>query len=379
MNKFISGYEQWKVAHLSGRYIHLEHVEPLLDKLDDPFSVRILGKSVNEMPIYGVQFGQGKQRILMWSQMHGNESTTTKAVFDLFSYIKQHSDTEEIADILKKCQFLIIPILNPDGAKLYTRHNAADIDLNRDILQQTQVESKVLRTVFTDFKPDFCFNLHGQRSIYGIQTTGKPSILSFLAPAADDERSLTLSRKRAMGLISTMYKALKVDLSGCIGRYDDAYNVNCAGDYFQTTDVPTILVEAGHYPEDYPREITRKYVLYALLKGIEAISKESLTDFETYLSIPEHQSCYYDVLIKNVALQSSKHIVQIAIQFQEVLENDTIVFIPKAEKIIEETAVYGHRTIDANFHQVSTLDGQSIIEGMQVPGISLSDGSTITL
>ena len=49
--------------------------------------------------------------------------------------------------ILKACTLYIIPILNPDGAKAYTRLNANEVDLNRDAQDLSQPESKVLRAV----------------------------------------------------------------------------------------------------------------------------------------------------------------------------------------------------------------------------------------
>jgi hypothetical protein len=52
-------------------------------------------------------------------------------------------------------------MLNPDGAALY-RENANKVDLNRD---SKHLQSRVsLRAVF-EFKPDYCFNLHDQRTI----------------------------------------------------------------------------------------------------------------------------------------------------------------------------------------------------------------------
>ena len=66
----------------------------------------------------------------MWSQMHGNESTTTKALFDVFNTLI--SNNPIIKHILNACTLYIIPILNPDGAEAYTRVNANAVDLNRD-------------------------------------------------------------------------------------------------------------------------------------------------------------------------------------------------------------------------------------------------------
>ena len=115
--------------------------------------------------------------------MHGNESTTTKAIFDLFNYF-------ELADskaLLEACTLLIIPILNPDGAEAYTRFNKNQVDLNRDAQALTQSESKILRTSFESFKPHFCFNMHGQRTIFSAGNTSNSAVLSFLSPSENIE------------------------------------------------------------------------------------------------------------------------------------------------------------------------------------------------
>ncbi len=155
---------KYREPHLNHRYITNTHIEPLLDQLKKSIPIEVIGTSVLNNPIYGLQIGTGPKRILMWSQMHGNESTTTKALFDLLHTLL--SDDPAIAAILKACTLYIIPILNPDGAQAYTRVNANDVDLNRDAQALTQPESKVLRAVFESFKPHYCYNLHGQRTIF---------------------------------------------------------------------------------------------------------------------------------------------------------------------------------------------------------------------
>ena len=96
--------------------------------------LRNFGTSVEKRPIYGYVVGAGKNRILMWSQMHGNESTTTKSLIDFWSYL----NTVQAKFILNECTFLMIPQLNPDGSEAYTRLNANKIDLNRDFYDLSQ-------------------------------------------------------------------------------------------------------------------------------------------------------------------------------------------------------------------------------------------------
>ena len=96
---------------LSGRYITYQMIIPLLDKY--PFDEIIhLGNSVKGIPINLYRVGKGNKKILLWSQMHGNESTTTKAFFDVLLKLKT-------ANILSELSIYCIPMLNPDGAKLH--------------------------------------------------------------------------------------------------------------------------------------------------------------------------------------------------------------------------------------------------------------------
>ena len=131
---YLALHQQYKEETISGRYITLEHIEPLILKQQ----AEIIGQSVLGKPIYKLQFGTGKIRILMWSQMHGNESTTTKALFDFINFL--NSNTKESNVILDHFTFCMLPMLNPDGAKLYTRENANGIDLNRDAQNLSQLE-----------------------------------------------------------------------------------------------------------------------------------------------------------------------------------------------------------------------------------------------
>ena len=119
-------YKIHKEKALFGRYIHTKNIKPLLENLPSIFKIEVIGKSVNNENIFSITIGSGKKKVLMWSQMHGNESTTTKALFDLFNIL---GDSNEFSDtILNNCTLNIIPILNPDGAASYTRFNTNSVD-----------------------------------------------------------------------------------------------------------------------------------------------------------------------------------------------------------------------------------------------------------
>jgi len=340
-----------KTKELHGRYIALEHIENLINNLDEIFLVDVIGFSVLKKPIYKITVGNGPKKIMLWSQMHGNESTTTKALFDVFNVFANSND-DQITNILDSCTIVVLPMLNPDGASAYTRVNANGVDLNRDAQLLSQSESKTLRNAFEKFKPDFCFNLHGQRTIFSSGNTNKPAILSFLAPAEDKDLSISLNRKIAMDLIYRIQNALQTVIPEQIGIYDDSFNPNCVGDTFQSLGVPTLLYEAGHFPEDYQRETTRELIFNSLLLGFDLISNVSDLgiNFKLYFKIPQNEKLYRDIIIRNVLIDNSTK--DLAIQYEEVLKNDLIEFIPRIDAIESSLSLFGHREIDANFTEI---------------------------
>jgi murein tripeptide amidase MpaA len=131
--------EQFKLESVQGRYVTLKDVEPMLQKWNTNDQLKVEGNSVLQNPIYSYTIGTGKTKILLWSQMHGNESTTTKALLDLLLFL--NSGTKEAQVFLSHFTLLCFPILNPDGALAYTRENANGIDLNRDAQNLSQPES----------------------------------------------------------------------------------------------------------------------------------------------------------------------------------------------------------------------------------------------
>ncbi len=367
MFTFVSKIIQMKLDHLKsiyinnkekalfGRYITNSNIKPLIDALDKNYAIDVIGRSVLDKPIYGIKVGEGNKRVLMWSQMHGNESTTTKALFDLFNTF---SNAQDVNSILKSCTLYIIPILNPDGAEAYTRINANKVDLNRDAQNLTQPESKVLRAVFSDFKPHFCYNLHGQRTIFSAGNTNKSATVSFLSPAQDQECTVTDNRKVSMEIISVMNNTLQGIIPNQVGVYDDAFNINCVGDTFQSENVPTILFEAGHYNGDYDREFTRELIYVSYLSSLFYIANSEMIgeDYEGYNSIPENEKLFFDIIIRNVS-GYAEDLVDIAVQYTETLISGKLEFVPNVMKIEKLESFYGHREIDARGGKVLTEDG----------------------
>mgnify|MGYP000100200367 CR=1 FL=1 len=319
-------FETHQEKSLYGKWIHYAHISPLLKSLSLNLEINIIGKSENNLPIHSVKFGIGSKRILIWTQMHGNESTGTKALFDLLNYFSNSKD-ELIQTILRSCSIYCIPMLNPDGSLNYTRVNQNGVDLNRDAVDRKAKESKLLRSILEEFDPMFCFNMHDQRTIFGVEGTVNPATISFLAPSEEQTRKLTKGRKETMDVIVSMNELLQKIIPNHIGRYTDEFYPTATGDNFQKLGYNTILIEAGHYPNDYDREQTRKYNFFALIQGMYhiAISK-TFNNYQSYFKIPNNQKNFFDVI------RTSKEGFDRAYLFVDKVINGTLVSELQLEK-----------------------------------------------
>lgn len=331
---------------------------PVLHCYKEIMPITVIGSSELGEEIPMITIGSGKKKFLVWSQMHGNESTTTKALLDFLKLIaQQQQESTAIEAFLKTHTVKIIPILNPDGARAYTRVNANGVDLNRDAQLCSQKESKALREVFDAFQPDLCLNMHDQRTIYGLPS-GKSATVSFLSPSADASRGLTKAREVAMLDIAKMANVLATVIPGQIGKYDDGFNLNCVGDTFTHLGVPTILFEAGHYPGDYSREITRSYIYRALLVVFTIEEVANIFKVGDYLQLPENEKSFCDIVLKDVRLLDEEAPQDIAIQYIESLKDGKIDF--QATLLELRTNLIGHTQIACNGDYVVLNNGNNV-------------------
>jgi len=358
-------HQSHKEAALYGRYINHASIAPLVKELPDEFTVEQLGFSVQKRPIEVVTWGKGSVKILAWSQMHGNESTTTKAVFDLFKWLHLNKNDIQVEQLNELVSLKIVPMLNPDGAEVYTRINANKVDLNRDAQDRSQPERQILYNLYSEFQPDLCLNLHGQRTIFGVGDPAKSATVSFLSPSQDELRTVTQSRKKGMAIITDLALMLEDFIPGQVGRYDDGFNLNCVGDTLQHLNIPTILFEAGHFKEDYDREETRAFMFLSLLGVLESVALKNWDenpDYRPYFSIPENKKCFFDIVFRNLN-HPDRGSFDLAVQYEEQLKDSTVRFVPKISQIADLEHYFGHKEYDCQGSQAVFLPDFELKEG----------------
>ena len=137
----------------------------------------------------------------------------------------------------------------------------------------------------------------------------------------------------------------KVGESVC---FDDSFNHNCVGDTFSSLGVPTILIEAGHYKNDYNKEQTRCFVFYALIAlfAPEDVKQNDIIDYKEYFLLPENKKNFKDIVLYNVRTSRDAILKTVCFQYNEVLKGNTIIFELYVDSIEVDLVVYGHQSFD---------------------------------
>jgi len=344
-----NSYDEFKEASIETRRFKHGDIQPLIDSLKSikGFEVTLLGKSIQGRDISMISVGQGETDVLLWSQMHGDESTATAAMFDIFNYLK----TDQT--ILKDLKVHFIPMLNPDGAEVFSRRNAIGIDINRDALKLQSPESQILKNTRDSLNADYGFNLHDQSKYYNANKTDKPATISFLAPAFNYEKDINESRGIAMRIIVKMNEIIQRYAKGQVGRYDDGFEPRAFGDNMQKWGTTTILIESGGFLNDPEKQFIRKINYTSILSAFQIISTQNFKNasLDQYLSIPKNDRKLYDLKIENLSFSylALDFTVDLGIQYNEIenINHSDFYYIGKISDIGDLSTHFGYETLDA--------------------------------
>ena len=280
---------------------HAELWDALGPVLDEASHLRVeqVGRSVEGRALRSVSFGSGPTRVLMWSQMHGDESTATMSLADLYAFIERQPSHPLARTILENLTVTTIPMLNPDGAERFQRRNAYGIDVNRDARRLATPEGRTLKAVFDRIEPDFAFNLHDQDVGTRLGDSDAHVAISLLSPAYDESRAVNDVRRRAMRVASVFRQAVEPLVGGHIARYDDTFNPRAFGDLTTTWGASAVLVESGVWPDDPEKQHLRRANFVGLLAALHAIADRSYADADErlYEELPMNGRSIPDLLV----------------------------------------------------------------------------------
>jgi len=155
---FIITFSSTGSASTITNYSSLEMVVKKAEK-SKLISVSIAGRSIEGRNIFLVNLNhgekQGKWKLFLYAQQHGNEPAGKEALLKLITDISLNPDL-----LPENVDLYIVPSVNPDGAEADKRRNANDYDLNRDHQRLSQPETVILHQIFRQIMPHMAVDCH---------------------------------------------------------------------------------------------------------------------------------------------------------------------------------------------------------------------------
>jgi beta-lactamase class A len=259
-----------------------------------------IARSLDGRPIQLVRFGSGPTPVLFWSQMHGDETTASRALADLFNYMATSPDEPRVQRWAERLTILAVPMLNPDGADAHQRRGSHGIDINRDARALATPEGRALKAVQERFQPRYGFNLHDQNPRSRTGASQRLAAMALLAPPPDAAATPTASFVRAQQLTAHLARVMAPFVGEHLTRFDDSYNARAFGDGMQSWGVSTVLVETGSWRGDDSKHYLRTVNFATLTGALDAIADGSYAtaDIDLYHSLPPNGRAVHDLVIR---------------------------------------------------------------------------------
>ena len=278
---------------------------PLLTQAQG-FRVEEIGRSVEDRPLRHVRWGEGNKTVLLWSQMHGDESTATMVLADLFRFLGEHPDDARVKALRANTTLHFFPIVNPDGAARFQRRNAQGIDLNRDARMLATPEARTLKALYDKVKPMYGFNLHDQRVGYRAGDSGRGTAIALLSPPYNHAADVNHVRTRAIEVAGVIRTALEPYLAGHIARWDETFDPRAFCDLTTQWGTSTVLIEAGGIEGDVQKQRLRKLYFLGLVAALDSIASGSHAGVSPalYRELPENGDVWPDLLVRGGTLSA---------------------------------------------------------------------------
>ncbi len=305
--------ERYRAKRISTRRFTHDQLWATLDPIVAAPSLRVadIGRSIQGRSIRAVTFGRGPTTVLLWSQMHGDESTATMSLADILGWFADPAGAQrEIRDrIAEQLTVVMVPMLNPDGAELFQRQNAVGVDVNRDAAALATPEGRALKTLRDSLRPQFGFNLHDQNARTLAGDGGMQAAIALLAPALNPQRTFEGARINARLVAAGMAAVLTQQIPGRVSRYDDGFNPRAFGDLMQTWGTSTVLIESGAMPGDPEKQQLRAVNVIALLSALDAIASGRYASAApgAYDALPMNARSAMDVIVVGASVVMPGH------------------------------------------------------------------------
>lgn len=358
-----SAYEHYRVDHLTPwnckHDLLLSELVEMANKSGSLIALEKIGSSIEERSIHLITIGRGQKKVLLWSQMHGDESTATLALMDMLNFLILRSPEEKwLGDLFNDLTLYLVPMLNPDGAERIDRRTAVGLDLNRDALDLATPEARVLRDIQRRLKPAFGFNLHDQE-LSSVGASKDVTAIALLAPALDEKKTKPPVRMRAMRVAALIGRTLGQFASGHLATYDDTFEPRAFGDNMQRWGTSTVLIESGHWPDDREKRFIRKLNYVGILTALRGIANGSFqdVDLDYYTHLPQNAKRIYDIIIEGIKLRHPSgwaHTADVGIIIDPLLNRQGENIVATVKDLGDLRTFGALKTIDGSARAVGT-------------------------
>jgi hypothetical protein len=205
---------------MSPMHTYEQVVEDCLKLQKRGAKVETIGLSKHGNKIVQVSLGNGGTRVLIVCRQHGNEPTGTEAMLEHMKEVLIQP-TEKHRSIKEKISLFVIPIANPDGAKVFEylcRKNKTSLltsyaarsnrlyggDINRDHKKRKTPEAQAIFNTVKRIQPHLILDLHNFFPAYRY-TIFQRALYDF-CPA------LSTNRKISVDIQKTCYKLFKISI-----------------------------------------------------------------------------------------------------------------------------------------------------------------------
>ena len=112
-----------KIDYNFSKKLHYSELESIFTNMNnsDIANVEIIGKSVDNRNIYGIEIGKGDRVLYLDANIHAAEVSTTLVLTKFLSDILNdyESNDKNIIETLNNVKIVAIPCMNPDGYEIY--------------------------------------------------------------------------------------------------------------------------------------------------------------------------------------------------------------------------------------------------------------------
>ncbi|NDV62198.1 hypothetical protein G0Q06_07040 [Puniceicoccales bacterium CK1056] len=144
----------------TGRWSTVEEVYAALDELAlerEDLEVREVGESLLGVPIralFQTSPSPDAVTVLVQARVHGNEPASTEGALEL-AYELARGDLAEL-----DMNIIILPVLNPEGAREMRRRTGTDIDPNRDYILHKSGSIRAVYRLMREYDPEVVMDMH---------------------------------------------------------------------------------------------------------------------------------------------------------------------------------------------------------------------------